>query len=601
LPTQPSGAVMPKLGTLLLVCSLLPCGSTVASSGPDEAVSLPIHLTDEERTRLHEIGVAHRSTAPPTGVLRNPGEWEPSEGVIIRWPLGISVDIVAEMSEDVVVTTIVAGASQRQSAENAYSAGGVNMANVEFVIAPTDSYWTRDYGPWFIFEDATMAIVDHVYNRPRPLDDVIPQVIGNVWRLDVYGLDLIHAGGNHMSEGQGMSMSTELVYHENPGKTQEQIHDLMRDYLGNDYTVLDYIESGGIHHIDCWAKLLGPSTVLVKEVDPWHSSYDLLNQRADLLSQQISAWGVPYDVVRVYCPPGTAYTNSLILNEKVLVPTFGSSWDAVALQTYRDAMPGYEVLGFPGSWLDDDALHCRAMGVPDRGMLFIDHVPFQSSGIVAGGYPIEATIVAGSGEPLIPGELNVRWSAGGSLWQDVTLEPAGEPDLFTAAIPAQSAGSLVRYYIEAADESGRVVTHPFIGGPWAHEFTARASVVTVANGSEGGTTPLGVAKEAGGLTLYWDAATPGCTSSGYHLVWGRGNDVATYGLSGADCTLDASGSHLWLSAPDTSTDWVWFLVLGDDDASVEGGWGTDASGDERSATASGECGMTAMSPGECIP
>ena len=98
-----------------------------------------------------------------------------------------------------------------------YSAYGVNMANAEFIVAPTNSIWTRDYGPWFIFEEeGDLAIVDPVYNRPRPLDDVIPQTIGALWGLSVYGMDLEHTGGNHMSNGLGMSMSTRLTYDENP-------------------------------------------------------------------------------------------------------------------------------------------------------------------------------------------------------------------------------------------------------------------------------------------------------------------------------------------------------------------------------------------------
>ena len=40
-------------------------------------------------------------------------------------------------------------------------------------------------------------------------------------------------------------------------------------------------------------------------------------------------------------------------------------------------MPGYEVLGFTGSWESTDALHCRAMGVGDRGMLYVWSVPLQ--------------------------------------------------------------------------------------------------------------------------------------------------------------------------------------------------------------------------------
>ena len=338
---------------------------------------LPIGLTADELLRLDEIGIDHVITDAPVGIIRNPAEWERSEGVIIRWPLGISIAIVAEMSEDVMVTTIVGSTSQRDQAINSYTNGGVNMSNTQFIIAPTNSIWTRDYGPWFIFVNNEIGIVDHIYNRPRPYDDLIPQVLGDQWRIDVYGMDLITTGGNHMSDGLGMSMSTRLVYDENPTKTHAQVDSLMYAYLGNDYMVHDYIESGGIHHIDCWAKFLNPSTILIKDVSSSNPSYNLLNQRAAYLSQQISAWGVPYIIIRIYCPTGTAYTNSLILNDKVLVPIFGSYYDSTALEIYREAMPGYEVLGFTGSWLDDDAIHCRTMGVPDMEMLFVDHDPLQ--------------------------------------------------------------------------------------------------------------------------------------------------------------------------------------------------------------------------------
>jgi agmatine/peptidylarginine deiminase len=952
---------------LCLFLALVPVLAEQAADEPEEE-QLPIGLTEEEKTRLHEIGSRHRATDAPPGEVRNPAEWEPSEGVLVRWPLGITVDLVAEMSEDVVVTTIVASASAEQDARDAYTTGGVNMANIDFVYGSTNSIWVRDYGPWFIFSEDQMAIVDHIYNRPRPLDDVIPQTIGTAWGLDVYGMDLIHTGGNHMSDGLGTSSSTELVYDENPGKTPAEVDQIMLDYLGNDYTVLEYIQSGGIHHIDCWAKFLGPSTVMVKDVPPSDPTYDDLNARADFLAQQISPWGVPYDVVRVYCPSGTYYTNSLILNDKVLVPVFGNSEDSVALQTYSDAMPGYEVLGFTGSWASEDALHCRTMGVPDRGMLLIDHVPFRSEDVTTGDYAIEATIVASSGTALIPEDLLIHYSVDGGVWQQSPLTAAGS-DTYSGSIPAQAEDAEVAYYLEAADESGRLETHPYIGEPWAHRFAAicanqpevdvtphgpvlvcagtaqlltaeltggggpftyqwledgleipgatsstysalstgthdyecrvwgdgcvnprtnadpveltwqaepvfaglasvsntqqetctldlswaaatpacggpvhynvyrstspgfapgpsnllvhgvaglafsdssgldfgtdyhyvvrardaangvedpnlvelagspsgsgsspevlfeadfernpdwsdwsvtvgpgphtcgewdrvrtdpqqppsstgyyaladsnacgpgsqtstvltspaidaslpgvvavtlqydvyyryyngddatveifdgstwqtiwtaptgtaqgrytqdvsayavgnpafrvrfsyqnaaydywfavdnvvvtadvggacttrNASVVTVPDGSEGGTEPMRASRSGDDLEITWDVATSACASTAYHLIWGVGADLPAYQVSGSDCTLGASGTHLWTTSPDASSDWVWFLVVGNDGVATEGGWGTDSSAVERGMTPSGECGTVALDPGACAP
>lgn len=462
---------MKKTNMLFLTLLFIATSTMLFAGDQPQEDFLPIGLTEEEMQRLDEVGKNHRGTAPPTGVIRNPAEWEPSEGVIIRWPLGISISLVAEMSEDVMVTTIVANSSQGTSAHNAYTSGGVNMKNTQFIIAPTNSIWTRDYGPWFIFQDKQLAIVDHIYNRPRPYDDVIPQVIGSEWGLAVYGMDLIHTGGNHMSDGLGMSMSTRLVYNENPDKTEVEVDSIMLAYLGNDYTVLDYIESGGIHHIDCWAKFLNPTTILIKDVSPGHPSYNLLNARADYLSQQMSAWGQPYTIVRIYCPYGTAYTNSLILNKKVLVPVFGSSYDTTALRVYEEAMPGYEVLGFTGSWYDDDAIHCRAMGVPDKEMLFIHHVPLTGrTGDTLNDYLISATILACSDSLLVDDSLKVYFSVNGGPWDYTTLNASRQPDSFYGYIPAQGPGSQISYYLKVADYSGRVETHPYIGEPGAHTF-----------------------------------------------------------------------------------------------------------------------------------
>jgi agmatine/peptidylarginine deiminase len=433
--------------------------------------SLPIELTPEEMTRLYQIGEDFKKTSPPVGPARNPAEWEPMTGAIIRWPLGIPVSLIAEMSEDIEVWTIVEDAGDQASATSAYQSGGVNMDNVFFIMAPTNSIWTRDYGPWFIFDGAgDYGIVDHIYNRPRPYDDVIPGVIGDLWGVPVYGMDLTHTGGNHMSDGLGTSMSTRLVYDENTGRTPKEIESIMRDYLGNDYTVLDYIESGGIHHIDCWAKFLDPTTILVKDVSSGHPSYHLLNARADYLSTQTSAWGRPYTVVRVYCPYGTAYTNSIILNDKVFVPVFSSSWDDSALVVYQRAMPGYEVLGFYGSWYDNDAIHCRIMGVTDRYMLFVHHVPLFDTEVYDQDYLVSAKIEDHSGTGLIPESLLVYFSIDSSAFDTVHLQSTARPDSFIAYLPAQPPGTEIAYYIKAADNSGRVVSHPFIGEPGAHVF-----------------------------------------------------------------------------------------------------------------------------------
>jgi hypothetical protein len=48
----------------------------------------------------------------------------------------------------------VSGSSQQTSAETAYAAHGVNLDHCRFIIAATNSMWTRDYGPFFVMSDS---------------------------------------------------------------------------------------------------------------------------------------------------------------------------------------------------------------------------------------------------------------------------------------------------------------------------------------------------------------------------------------------------------------------------------------------------------------
>jgi len=84
--------------------------------------------------------------APP---LRNIAEFEPMQGVLINYgardAFGISLDIIAEMSEDVIIYTIVDSTSQQATVESLFDTGGVHSDNREYIIAPSDDYWTRDF------------------------------------------------------------------------------------------------------------------------------------------------------------------------------------------------------------------------------------------------------------------------------------------------------------------------------------------------------------------------------------------------------------------------------------------------------------------------
>ena len=160
--------------------------------------------------------------------IRQPAEFEPMQGVLIRYPFGISYNVIKEMAEDVNVVTIVASVSEKNTVLSSYQSQGVDTSHCSFLIAPTDTYWTRDYGPWFIVnEDDQQGVVDFTYNRPRPNDDQIPTVYANNQSIPVYDMPLVATGGNYMTDGQGISVSTTLIWEENTGYTHEQIDQML--------------------------------------------------------------------------------------------------------------------------------------------------------------------------------------------------------------------------------------------------------------------------------------------------------------------------------------------------------------------------------------
>ncbi|NQS99307.1 MAG: agmatine deiminase family protein [candidate division Zixibacteria bacterium] len=402
---------------------------------------------------------------PPPPPALNPAEWEPMTGVLIRYPLGIPLSLVAEMAEDVEVMSIVYNSSQMQNAINSYSNYGVNMANCTFLISGIsyNSPWTRDFGPWYIFDgDGEQGIIDFIADWYCPGDDPIPQILGDSLGIPVYFMPLIHVGGNYMSDGMGIAMSSGRVYDDNSNYTQAEVDEIMYEYLGiENYIIVPHY--GGLQHIDTMAKLLDPGRIIVMRLDPPDPDVEAA---AELLQTLMSPYGRPYEVLRI---DGSGYTNTLFLNDKVLVPQFNSPYDEPALHTWHAAMPGYEVLGFYYSQFSSgDALHCRTMGITDRYMLRIVHIPLHDSENTGGDYLVKAEIHAYSNMPLI-GLPQLRWKTEGGTYTFVIMTPT-TGDSFSAYIPQQPDGTDLYYFIYTEDDSGRVENHPYIGAGNPHHF-----------------------------------------------------------------------------------------------------------------------------------
>lgn len=441
------------------------------------------HYLSEEEMHSPVRNENFVETDPPTGTPRFVAEFEPMQGVMIRYPLGIPTNLVAQLSNNCHVYCVVSSSSQ-SSAQSDFQNAGVNMSNVSFVNAPSDSYWIRDYGPWYIFEDRNPAIVDNRYNRNRPNDDNMSQVFATYWNIPMYGMNLTHTGGNMMEDGRGHGVSDELVFQEN-NNNETNVRNKMRDYLGIDpYHVTIDPQGDYIAHVDCWGKYLAPDKILIAQLPSSSSQYALYEQVANYFATTNCCWGYPYHVYRVQEPGGSTlapYTNSLILNKTVYVPMgSNSNYNQQAIAVYQEAMPGYDIVGVTNndwytSWENTDALHCRTRGVMDFNMLFVDHrdVKFgvqewQDS------IAITSKFIAYSGQDLKQDSLLVYYSIDGGAYQVAHMTATGEPDEYVGYIKGYQGESEIDYYVFGADESGRRYTQPVFAELDPHHFTMEA-------------------------------------------------------------------------------------------------------------------------------
>ncbi len=343
----------------------------------DDPNPLPRYLTPAEKNLpLPTLTLEDllRGT-PPTGLVDTPSEYEHNDGMLIRW--GSYNSLLTAMTvpittgdPDAIVYILVSGPSQESSATSYLTGAGADMSQVEFITYYANTVWIRDYGPRFIYEDGSRAIVNHIYNRPRPLDDAFPPYLGNLWGEPVYDLPLYHGGGNFHLFANGDAFMTSLITAENPGLSEQDVIDLYADYENVDLTIYEgfptYFDS--TRHIDMWTFPTGDYAIIVGEYSPNTGLPYQISEGAvaDLTSRGYTVYRTPG-----WNSGGThyTYTNAVVFNDFVFISKFlgpYTSQDAEALAVYQAAMPDHQVIQVDSSGIIHaaGAIHCIVMHVP---------------------------------------------------------------------------------------------------------------------------------------------------------------------------------------------------------------------------------------------
>ncbi|MCB0795135.1 MAG: agmatine deiminase family protein [Flavobacteriales bacterium] len=443
-------------------------------------------------------GSARGITTPPAFDVRTMAEWEEIQSLVIAWEGydGILKQIVRHAKEECEVIIVCSDPNDVTGYLMNSQFGGPlnNMNNVTLLQANANSVWMRDYGAECVYQNEvdSLFLLDWIYNRPRPADDLVPEAVGNYKGIEVFSAtnapyDLVHTGGNFMSDGFGTAFSSALVYDENGSagqfnqtvKSPAQVDQLMEDWMGIEvgrYVVMPTLPYDDIHHIDMHMKLLDEETLLVGEFPVGVSDGPQLESNlTNVVAGYDSKFGTPYELVRIPMVPSTGgsyppqgsyrtFANNVFVNKTVLVPTYREEYDTTGLRILRESLPGYNVVGIDcdNSGMNiiaaSGAIHCITKGIGVADPLLISHQRLDDTVDDVNPYAVEAYIRHKSGIA----SAQLFWTADtASGFNSVPMTDVGSNN-WSGEIPAQAAGSSVYYYIHAEANSGKEQVRPLV-------------------------------------------------------------------------------------------------------------------------------------------
>ena len=543
-------------------------------------------------------------------------EWEPSYGTMIRWPLGLPINLVIELASDELLYVLVENEDQQTQANTAFINWGINPDHIIFIETSTYTHWTRDYGPKFLIGDDTWQVINQQFNgypeengcqedcdndmtfidcngnqfcnnqpgyselgydcyvnnescedfnldgqiidwlgdgycddggyglnfmcdeyswdcgdcgteindlngycedvrqsprinfrQPRPInlqyrgwndDDDTNIDFSNQLEWEILDLPLFWTGGNFMTDGYGMGFSTRLMINEN-NMEEGNFYNIMQEYLSiRDYHIFENPSEESIQHIDCFAKLVSPETVIIKQVSQSSPEYECIEEFANSFYELSTFYERPFNIHRIFCPeinggdwelnPVAAYTNSYILNKKIFVPQYGIDDDINALSVYQEAMPGYEIIGFLSSeenpWYAEDAIHCRTIGIFNPAMMHIVHKSIRYEDLFNNdSISIEGRIIDYGNYEIESVKLFWKYDSENDSFQEVSLNINSE-NRFSGIFPSLSPNSEIQYYIQCNNNNGDTISHPNFG--W-HTFNSLSNSLSIKENNK--TTP----------------------------------------------------------------------------------------------------------------
>ncbi|WP_194921219.1 agmatine deiminase family protein [Catenulispora rubra] len=383
-------ALTSALGIGAVALGTAACGSS-SSDGSDAAAG-------SSSTTGTSASTSPSPSATGTSTRVFGAEWDPHLRTFMAWPASDAIwgDQLPAVQADIATlaktisgfehVVLLARPEQQAAAQSAVGSG------VEVIPIPVDDLWIRDTGPVFVQDAGKTAGVTFHFNgwgnkQQHALDAGVAAAI--IQKYQIPGIDsgMVAEGGALETDGKGTLMATEsslVNENRNPGKTRDQIEQLLKTALG----VRKVIWFTGVKgqditdaHVDCLARFAASGAVLLDKSFPglpsdvWSRASDqartVLADATDAAGRKVRVVDLPQPDPDKITGKGDAfvssYANFFVANGAVIMPKFGDAdADDQAAGILGEHFPGRKVVpvAIDAIAAGGGGIHCSTHDMP---------------------------------------------------------------------------------------------------------------------------------------------------------------------------------------------------------------------------------------------
>ncbi len=327
-------------------------------------------------------------------------EWEWQDAILLVWPhsksdwsqnLSCIENTYCELASCICLTQqLIIVAQNPNHAQYIYeitSKLSIDTNNLLITSIPSNDTWVRDYGPLCINTDNGNTYLNFEFDAwggkyEYQIDNAFNSILYKKLNLSaVYEqIDFILEGGNIEVNSKGELLSSLSCFSRNDNLNLEDIEHNLQQWLG--IQEFYWINCGKLAgddtdgHIDTLARFCTDNIIVYsaenyfndqnsQTLQTLYCQLENINQQSPQKFELVPL-PLPEPVYKNKQQLPATYTNFIITNHNVIVPTFDDKQDSYVLRTMQDLFPDREVIGINSLAMIQQfgGLHCATMHLP---------------------------------------------------------------------------------------------------------------------------------------------------------------------------------------------------------------------------------------------